>query len=70
MVCQSRQTRLETLEQDLVVNCVEGSREIEADQHSDLLVVGFSVHSVEDLQQRCFRQVSLPVCRLIFTKVG
>jgi len=52
---------LETLEQDIVINCVESGRQIETDEDSDLLVIGRSVHSVEDLQQRCFRQVSLLV---------
>ena len=34
-----------------MVNCVESSRQIETDQHSDLLVIGRSVHFVENLQQ-------------------
>jgi len=46
---------------DIVINCVEGGRQIETDEDSDLLVIGRSVHSVEDLQQRCFRRVSFPV---------
>jgi len=61
---------LETLEQDIMINCVEGGRQIETGEDSDLLVIGRSVHSVEDLQQRCFRRVSLPVRRLIPTEVG
>jgi len=50
-----------------VVYCVEGGRQIETDEDSDLLVIGRSVHSVENLQQRCLRRVSLPVRRLIST---
>ena len=47
---------LETLKQDLVINCVEGGRQIETDEDSDLLVIGRSVHSIDDLQQRCYRR--------------
>jgi len=53
-----------------VINCVESGRQIETDEDSDLLVIGRRVHSIEDLQQRCFRRVSLPVWRLIFTELG
>jgi len=45
-MCQSRQTQLLPLEHDLVVDCVESRRQVEASQNSDLLVVGSRVVTI------------------------
>jgi len=42
--------KLQAIEEELVVDGVRGCRQVEADQDSDLLVVGRREDSVQDLQ--------------------
>jgi len=56
--------------QEIVVDCVESRQQVEADQNCDLRVVGSHVDAIENFQQRSFRGVSFPVCRLVLSEVG
>ena len=53
-----------------MVDGVEGRQQVEADQDSDLLVVGRREDSVQNLQYCSLRVIFFSVCRLELAEVG
>jgi len=52
-----------------VVDCIERRRQVQADQDSDLFVVGSRVDSIKNFQQRSFSGVSFPLGRPVLAEV-
>jgi len=56
---------LQTIKNNLMVDCVKSCRQVEAYEYSDLLVVGRLVHSVEYIQYCSLCGMALLVSRLV-----
>ena len=60
---------LQTFNQQRVVDGVEYSRQVDTNQHGDLLVVRRRVYAVENFQECSLCRVASPIRRLVLTEV-
>src|SRR4051812_54203 len=61
--------RPQTIYQYRVIDGVESSRKVKADQHCCALTVNYSMEIIHDLDKRCLGAVQLPVRRLQWVKI-